>query len=41
MQHEHKNTITQNKHDKLKIRFSCLLWHPAWKWNRLILEGKR
>jgi len=26
-----KCTTTQNKHKKTKAKFSCLLWHPAWK----------
>jgi len=37
MHQEHKNTITQNKHQKTKARFSCLLRHPAWKWRGPVL----
>jgi len=38
MQHEHRNAITQNKHNKLKTRFSRLLRHTAWKRCQPILE---
>jgi len=41
MQHEHENTITANKHNKLKTRFSHLLQHPAWKQSGPILKGKK
>jgi len=29
MQQEHKNTITQHKHNKLKTRLGHLLWRLA------------
>jgi len=34
-----RNTTTKNE---LRIwdRFTCLLWHPAWKWSGAILQGK-
>jgi len=41
MQQEHKNTITQHKHNKLKTSFGRLLWSPARKRSGAILEGKR
>jgi len=41
MQHKHKNTITQKKQNKQKIRFSCLLQHLAWNQSRPILEGNK
>jgi len=39
-QQEHKNTITQSEHNKLKTRFGHLLRRPAWKRSVPILEGK-
>jgi len=41
MQQEHKNSITQIKHNKLKTSFCHLLQHLAWKWSGPIMEGKR
>jgi len=36
-----KCTTTQNKVEKTKARFSCLLRHPAWKWTWSILKGRQ
>jgi len=35
---EYKNTTTQNKQKITKARLGCLLWPPAWKRSRPILQ---
>jgi len=34
---EDKNANAKPMFKKTKARFSCLLWHPAWKWSGTIL----
>jgi len=36
-----KYITTKNKRKKLKLPFSCLLRHLAWKWSGSILKGNK